>query len=81
MKKAAKHLLFRGFLGTDDRTCSERNERNSDCCAVCANRVSCTSAGCKHCLPTIKKLSQVRCRNKKKANEVVFCWCAESNRS
>ena len=54
------------FVGTDDRTCSERNERNSDCCAVCANRVSCTSAGCKHCLPTTEKLSQVRCRNKKK---------------
>ena len=26
-------------LGTDNRTCSERNERNSDCCAVCANIV------------------------------------------
>lgn len=37
------------------------------------NRVSCTSAGCKHCLPTNEKLSQVRCRNKKKTNEVVFC--------
>ena len=26
-------------VGTDDRTCSERKERNSDCCAVCANIV------------------------------------------
>ena len=26
-------------FGTDNRTCRERSERNSDCCAVCANRV------------------------------------------
>ena len=67
------------FVGADNRTCRERNERNSDCCAVCANRVSCTCAGCKHRLPTIEKLSQVRCRNKKKTNEVVFFWCGQQD--
>ena len=41
--------------------------------------VSCMYAGCKHCLPTIEKLSQVRCRNKKRRTKSSFVVCVRQN--
>ena len=64
-------MTYRHTFGADNRTCRERSERNSKQTSLLdLRRVSCTSAGCKQSLPTMRiALSQVRCQSKEKKNE------------